>query len=185
MSGADMTVMIEIDGQAVPAARLAVEENGRDGGAQLSYLASYLGGHDAVPLDPVQLPLEQRTFRTDEDFTLFSGIRDATPDAWGRKLIDRQMIARAGRPALEQDFLLASRSWHRPGALTFRWNTDDPGQVAPNEIPDEEAGPGDLARLIALSDAADAGQDIPADLTGWLGAATDMGGAQGSVAQIV
>ncbi|MGY6634677.1 MAG: type II toxin-antitoxin system HipA family toxin [Alkalilacustris sp.] len=178
MSRADVTVMVESDGQAVPAARLIVEESGRDGAAQLSYLASWLERHDAIPLDPVQLPLEPKIFRTEEDFPLFNGIRDAAPDAWGRKLIDRQMIARAGSPALEQDFLLASRSRHRPGALSFRRTTDDPGQASSYDIGDTEAGPGDLARLIALADVADAGADIPDDLTGWLGAATDMGGAR-------
>lgn len=51
----------------------------------------YLGTQDAVALDPFQLPLAKQVF----EFTQLKGIpgavRDTSPDAWGRRVIEHQL----------------------------------------------------------------------------------------------
>ena len=71
---------------------------------------------DAMPLSPVELPLTARTFSPTGLHDMPACLRDASPDAWGRRLIDYQM------PQLnpnELDYLLLSGS-DRIGALDFQ-----------------------------------------------------------------
>ncbi|MFN0062660.1 MAG: type II toxin-antitoxin system HipA family toxin [Myxococcaceae bacterium] len=82
---------------------------------RLVYGKSYLSRQDAVPLEPLELPLLERTFETTQLSGLFGALRDATPDFWGRRVIERH----AGKPVLsELDYLLHSPD-DRAGALAF------------------------------------------------------------------
>ena len=47
------------------------------------YGKRYLQRPDAIALDPVRLPLTQAQYRS---AGLFSALRDASPDRWGRKV---------------------------------------------------------------------------------------------------
>lgn len=86
------------------------------------YGRRYLERTDAVALDPLELPLEDRTFDTLRMNGLFGALRDAGPDYWGRRIIERH----AGVAALgELDYLLQSPD-DRAGALGFGLNVEPP-----------------------------------------------------------
>jgi Uncharacterized protein related to capsule biosynthesis enzymes len=86
------------------------------------YGKSYLERKDAVPLDPVELTLQKETFRTAALKGVFGALRDASPDYWGRRVIEKH----AGKPQLsELDYLLESPD-DRAGALGFGLNNTPP-----------------------------------------------------------
>lgn len=87
------------------------------------YGRRYLDRTDAVELDPVELRLRPRHYTTLSHHGLFGALRDATPDAWGRKLIDR--FRGSGGPLGELDYMLNSPD-DRAGALGFGQNQAPP-----------------------------------------------------------
>ncbi len=93
---------------------LSVDSGGEPRG-RFVYGASYLARPDAVPLDPVELTLREGTFETRRLKGVFGAIRDASPDFWGRRVIEKH----SGFPRLgEMDYLLLSPD-DRAGALGF------------------------------------------------------------------
>jgi serine/threonine-protein kinase HipA len=87
-----------------------------------AYNPSYIARRDAVPLEPFELPLRRQPAETVRSGGIFGCLRDASPDAWGRRLIERHL----GRVDLsEVDYLLHSPE-DRAGALSF-----GRGKVAP------------------------------------------------------
>jgi serine/threonine-protein kinase HipA len=86
------------------------------------YGRRYLARSDAVPIDPIELELEERTFQTAHLRGMFGALRDASPDYWGRRVIEKY----AGKANLtELDYLLNSPD-DRAGALSFGSNVDPP-----------------------------------------------------------
>lgn len=79
------------------------------------YGKSYLEREDKVPFDPFELKLSERTYQTRSMKGMFGALRDAGPDYWGRRVIERH----AGKPELgEIDYLLYAPD-DRAGALGF------------------------------------------------------------------
>jgi serine/threonine-protein kinase HipA len=79
------------------------------------YNPAYLKRSDAVPLEPFELPLVSRRVQTVKLKGIFGALRDASPDAWGRRIIEKHV----GRTDLtEVDYLLHSPE-DRAGALSF------------------------------------------------------------------
>ena len=81
-----------------------------------TYGQSYRAHQEAIPLSPVELPLKAGTFSPSGLHEIPACLRDGSPDAWGRRLIDYQF------PTLnpnELDYLLLSGS-DRIGALDFQ-----------------------------------------------------------------
>jgi serine/threonine-protein kinase HipA len=86
------------------------------------YGRSYLERSDAVPLDPLELTLSRGTFRTAAMKGVFGALRDAGPDYWGRRVIEKHLqVASPG----EMDYLLQSAD-DRAGALGFGLNQTPP-----------------------------------------------------------
>ena len=79
------------------------------------YGRSYLDRPNAVELDPVELTLGPHVRETARLEGFFGAIRDAMPDAWGRRLVER----RAGRSGLEEFDYLQEGDADRAGALGF------------------------------------------------------------------
>lgn len=89
------------------------------------YRARYLEDPRTVELDPFELPLAKGTFETARNGGIFGALRDASPDSWGRRIIERQL----GRTDLtEIDYLLNSPE-DRAGALSFGTAVDPPAPV--------------------------------------------------------
>ena len=86
------------------------------------YGRSYLERSNAIALDPVELPL-QETFFTPPYGEIHSVIRDAAPDAWGRRVL---LYMSGGEALTELDFLLRSGN-DRIGALDVTKLQLDPG----------------------------------------------------------
>src|SRR5262249_36563620 len=104
---------------------------------------------NAVALDPVELKLAPRTYSTVMLGGLFGAIRDASPDYWGRLVIQRHLGT--AQPA-EMTYLLFSPD-DRAGALGFGLNQTPP---APRRTFNQ---PLDLARLQEAVDAIVADDD--------------------------
>ncbi len=81
------------------------------------YGKSYLARADAVAIDPVELKLSESTYETTRLNGMFGALRDAGPDYWGRRLIEKHAgVAQLG----ELDYLPEfggrprGRTWLRP-----------------------------------------------------------------------
>jgi serine/threonine-protein kinase HipA len=118
-------VYITLPGQtnAVTAGRfvLTVDRRGIPLG-RFVYGKRYLENPDAVALDPLELKLTARVYETRSLNGVFGALRDAGPDYWGRRVIERY----CGKPDLgELDYLLHSPD-DRAGALGFGLNVIPP-----------------------------------------------------------
>lgn len=111
-------VYLTLPGQTEPVTAARFELTGTRRGdplGRLVYGKSYLARPEAVALEPLELPLLERTFETTQLGGVFGALRDASPDSWGRRVIERH----AGKPQLsELDYLLQSPD-DRAGALSL------------------------------------------------------------------
>jgi len=166
-------VYIQLPGtlEPVPAALLRVQTlpDGTQIG-RLRYGDRYLQRREAVALDPFQLPLAKEVF----EFTRLKGIpgavRDAGPDAWGRRVIEHK-LERSAADLQEIDYLL-----HGPqdgaGYLSFGLKAEPP---APRRKYNRTH---QLAELIAATQAIEEGRPVAAHLLEKLDPGTSMGGAR-------
>jgi serine/threonine-protein kinase HipA len=137
------------------------------------YGKSYLARRDAVPFDPVELKLAPRVYETTAMKGVFGALRDAGPDYWGRRIIERHI----GKAAPgELDYLLYSPD-DRAGALGFGLG---PEPSAPTRKFNQTIV---LAKLQAIADAIVNDEELPTDpdttqAEELLLAGTSMGGAR-------
>ena len=137
------------------------------------YGRSYLERDDAVPIDPLALKLSTKTYETHLLNGVFGALRDASPDYWGRRVIEKYV----GQTELgEIDYLLHSPD-DRAGALGFGLNREPP---APRRRFNQTI---ELERLQALAEIIIADEELPegADaeqVQGLVGGGTSMGGAR-------
>ncbi|MGB8818620.1 MAG: type II toxin-antitoxin system HipA family toxin [Rhizobiaceae bacterium] len=105
--------------QPVVAGRLARQNDGR---LMFNYGQSYLARRNAIAIYDPELPLKAGEIALDDKLQLPNCIRDASPDAWGRRVIINRILGLKGRDADEPDeltYLLESGS-DRIGALDFQ-----------------------------------------------------------------
>jgi serine/threonine-protein kinase HipA len=169
-------VYITLPGETEPVTAgrfvLSVDRRGIPTG-RFVYGRSYLERAAAVPLDPVELRLSPRTFTTTALNGVFGALRDASPDHWGRRVIQRYLgVAQPG----ELDYLLHSPD-DRAGALGFGLNQVPP---APRRAFNQTL---DLAKVQAAADAIVADEERPGDaaherVENLLMVGTSMGGAR-------
>lgn len=83
-------IMLPGTTQFVTAARLQISLS-RDSTpvGKLIYGKNYLARADAVELDPIELRLGKTQYETARMQGFFGAIRDAMPDFWGRRVIER------------------------------------------------------------------------------------------------
>jgi len=124
-SASECFVTITLPGQvsAVTAGKFVLTKNTRGNAlGRYVYGRSYLENPHAVEIDPVELKLSARTYETVRLNGVFGALRDAGPDTWGRRVIEKHTgKARLG----ELDYLLASPD-DRAGALGFGLNNVPP-----------------------------------------------------------
>ena len=163
--------------QAVTAGRYAVATS-RQGvmTGRFVYGRSYLARPNAVEIDPVELKLGSRTYETVLMNGVFGALRDAGPDSWGRRVLEKHTgLAELG----ELDYLLHSPD-DRAGALGFGLDQSPP---APMRQFNQTI---DLEKLQALVDSLIGDEPVPSgvDAAGlaWaeelLRVGTSMGGAR-------
>ncbi len=168
-------VYITLPGEvsAITAGRFVLEQT-RTGVplGRFVYGRTYLDNPRAVEIDPVELKLSRRTYETVRLKGVFGALRDAGPDYWGRRVIDKH-AAKTGLG--EMDYLLESPD-DRAGALGFGLNQVPP---APRRAFNKTL---DLEKLQLLADAL-VKDEIPADpatpqVQDLLLLETSMGGAR-------
>ncbi|SCK38277.1 serine/threonine-protein kinase HipA [Variovorax sp. HW608] len=169
-------VYITLPGQTAPvtAGRFQLQPNRRGvSEGRFVYGRSYLARQDAVPLDPIELKLADRTYSTNALNGVFGALRDASPDYWGRRVIQKHLgVAQPG----ELDYLLYSPD-DRAGALGFGLNQVPP---APKRSFNQTL---ELAKVQATADAIIAEDEVPPDAViehvgNLLLVGTSMGGAR-------
>ena len=106
----------------VTAGRYQVESQDGVPVGRFVYGRSYRENAKAVPLDPFDLPIVPRTYETAKMRGIFGALRDASPDSWGRSVIEKQLKR---TDLSEIDYLLHSPE-DRAGALTFGLNVEPP-----------------------------------------------------------
>ncbi len=161
--------------EAVPAGLLALIEQGRETlGSRFAYGRGYLQRGNRIAVDPKSLPFDGREAARMQapanGLTLFGALRDATPDLWGRRVIENRL----GRPpdSLPESVYLDHAGDNRAGALDVR--------TALDAVPRQPLLPGAIA-LEHLVDAADrivAGEPVPAHLQIIFEGAPTLGGAR-------
>ena len=172
---AECFVYITLPGQtaAIAAGRFVLAKNAT--GAALGrfvYGRSYLANPEAVEIDPIELKLSTQTYQTALLNGVFGALRDAGPDFWGRRIIEKH----TGKTQLgELDYLLESPD-DRAGALGFGLNKIPPAPLRKfNKTLD-------LGKLHALAEAL-VNDEIPNDpasqqVQDLLLLGTSMGGAR-------
>jgi serine/threonine-protein kinase HipA len=161
--------------EAVPAGRLILLEEGyQTVASRFAYGRRYLRRPQALPVDPFSLPLDggiAETERAPENgLALFGALRDVTPDAWGRRVIENRL--RAPPNSLPESVYLEHAGPHRAGALDVRVSPTSP--VAAGALPP-------LLELDYLVDAAERienGEPVPAQLEALFAGGPSVGGAR-------
>ena len=140
--------------EAVTAARfeLTINRSGVPLG-RIVYGKSYLARSDAVAIDPVELVLGRGTYETTMMKGVFGALRDASPDSWGRRIIERHV---GKSPLSELDYLLESPD-DRAGALSFGLGQKPP---APRRKFNQTMV---LGKLQAFADAIVKDEELPTD----------------------
>ena len=131
-----------------------------------TYGRSYRERNDAIAFSPFELPLESATFQPEGMNTLHSCLRDAAPDAWGRRVVGYRFPSFSPD---ELDYLLLSGS-DRIGALDF--------QVSSTEYKPRHTERTTLQDLLQAADLVDQRKPLPVDLDAALLHGTSVGGAR-------
>ncbi len=117
------------------------------------YGKSYLARANAVPIDPLELKISNKTYETRLLKGIFGALRDASPDYFGRRIIERHF----GSPGPgEIDYLLQSPD-DRAGALGFGLKPEPP---APRRKFNRTI---DLEKLQAFADVIVKDEELPQD----------------------
>lgn len=173
----ERTVFIHLPGEAeaVPAGRLSMIEQGLQVQAStFAYGRRYVTRANALPVDPIALELVPG--RNHEErvpaggLAMFGALRDATPDAWGRRVIENRL--RAPPNGLPESVYLDHAGPHRAGALDVR--------ETPTSLPAGGALPSvlDLRHLLDAAARIEEGEPVPAHLEIFFAGGPSVGGAR-------
>lgn len=158
-----------------PAGRLSITQERDVQASSFAYGTRYIERSDAFELDPVSLSLADiahvrgAAMFPANQLTQFGGIRDAAPDAWGRRVIEAQRRVPANS-LTEADYLLGAGS-DRVGALDVRESLTSPVQAGATPIQS-------LPYMLEAAERIEHGLPIPATLADVFGSAPGAGGAR-------
>jgi serine/threonine-protein kinase HipA len=140
-----------------------------------TYGRSYRDTAGAISLYTPELPLQAGTFdpmrpqqTTRDPVPLASCLRDAAPDAWGRRVLNLRVGRDRDVDLSELTYLLTSSS-DRIGALDFQLSSTE-------YVP--RGGDATLEQLLAVAELTENGEPIPEDLAAAAGHGTSIGGAR-------
>lgn len=168
-------VYLHLRGDFVPAGLLTVMQTGTRVTSEFVYGRRYLRRKDAVALDPLQLPLAAHRFSSKGMFRVF---QDASPDGWGRHLLDRAAEVHGHEPT-EFEYLTVLDQQNRIGALAFGQDLDGPAPYRPNWRPKQVHGDTlDLEAMIKAADIILRLEELPLEYHRFLHRGSSMGGAQ-------
>jgi len=167
-------VFAHVDGEWVPCGRLSLLEDGpRLLASNFAYGLRYLARRNNLEVDPVALSLQDKTtvrgkvLFPPNDLAFFGAIRDAAPQAWGRRVIEARLRVPAN--SLPESRYLVYAGGQRAGVLAIRRTLSDAAS----------SGRGDWNDLETLADGAekiDAGLPVPESLEAIFHMGTALGG---------
>ena len=168
-------VWIWLPGAAEPVVAGLLSKQG--GQLVFNYGRSYLARQDAIPIYAPELPLRPGILPLLQGFSMPSCIRDASPDAWGRRvMINRKLGMKGGDAAQveldELTYLLESGS-DRIGALDFQ-------RSATQYVPRHTQQP-TLEELLTAAEKVEQGVPLSPELDHALMHGTSLGGARPKV----
>jgi serine/threonine-protein kinase HipA len=173
----ERTVFIHLPGetQAVPAGRLTMmEQVSQVQASTFAYGRRYVTRANALPVDPVSLGLDAAAGGEEHvpaaGLAMFGALRDATPDAWGRRVIENRL--RAPPNGLPESVYLDHAGPHRAGALDVRESPTSPpaGGALPSVV--------DLRHLLDAAAKIEEGEPVPAHLEVFFAGGPSVGGAR-------
>jgi serine/threonine-protein kinase HipA len=169
-------VFAHLNAEWVPCGQLTLTEDATELLAStFAYGLRYLERPNALEVDPVSLSIRDRSavrgkaLFPPNNLPLFGGIRDAAPDAWGRRVIESRLRVPAN--SLPESTYLLHAGSQRVGALDIR----------PSREAEPTLGYGTWDNLQYLMDAAqriDEGLPIPANLEEIFVEGSPLGGAR-------
>ncbi len=165
-----------IEGDFVPAGRLTLTEEAEQVlASSFAYGLRYLERPGRFSIDPVSLPLDDiervrgAELMPANGLPMFGGIRDAAPDAWGRRVIEaRRKVPANSLP--ESEYLLEAGS-DRVGALDVRASLEAQPTRGVNEVHS-------LHYMLETAERIELGEEIPARMTDFFGSGPGAGGAR-------
>src|ERR1700740_3235527 len=169
-------VFTYLDTEWVPCGQLTLSEDGAKLSAStFAYGLRYLQRPGAVEVDPVSLSLRDmdavrgKALFPPNNLPSFGGIRDAAPDAWGRRVIESRLKVPAN--SLPESAYLVHAGSQRVGALDVRSSRDS------------SATPGfgtwnNLEYLMEAAQRIDEGLPVPAALEEIFAEGSALGGAR-------
>ncbi|MCF6226733.1 MAG: HipA domain-containing protein, partial [Xanthomonadales bacterium] len=131
-----------------------------------TYGRSYLERENAIALSPFELPLQSGIQETLGMSIMPSCLRDAGPDAWGRRVLESSLVKTGLN---ELDYLLLSGS-DRIGALDF--------QASSKQYVARAMSHPQLHELIRAAEMVENHQTLPVELENALLRGTSVGGAR-------
>ncbi len=165
-------VWVWLPGQTEPVVAGRIFRNGQL--LSFNYGRSYLARGDAIPLYLPELPLVSGAITPLPGLLMPSSLRDAAPDAWGRRVILNRLLGRQARDGDvdhidELSYLLESGS-DRIGALDFQASATD-------YVPRAAIG-ATLEELIQSAERVEAGIPLTPELDRALHHGSSLGGAR-------
>ncbi len=139
-----------------------------------NYGRSYLDRNDRIPIYEPELPLRSGAIAPEVGLSMAGCLRDASPDAWGRRVILHRTFGRKGRDVDttvldELAYLLESAS-DRTGALDF--------QHSPSEYVPRAVHTATLEELQSAAMKVEEGVPLTPELDHALSHGTSLGGAR-------
>jgi serine/threonine-protein kinase HipA len=143
-------------------------------GLQFNYGQSYLARDDAIALYTPELPLQRGSLPLLPGLSMPGCLRDASPDAWGRRVIINRLLGLKGGDTEtatldELSYLLESGS-DRIGALDF--------QRSATEYVPRQAAQATLEELLESAERVEKGLPLTPELSQALQHGTSIGGAR-------
>ncbi len=141
---------------------------------EFTYGQSYLEREESIPLSQAELPLRAGPQPPTGNLTMAGCIRDASPDAWGRRVIINKTLGLKGLGAdtailSELTYLLESGS-DRIGGLDF--------QASPSEYVPRQSQSANLEELFESAQRVEEGVPLSPELDVALAHGTSIGGAR-------
>ena len=147
----------------------------RDGGRLIfNYGRSYLGRDDRIPIYEPELPLRGGAIPPGAGLGMAGCLRDAAPDAWGRRVILNRTFGREGKDvdtaALDELTYLLQSGSDRTGALDF--------QHSPSEYVPRAVQAATIEELLNAAGKVEKGEPLAPGLDEALFHGTSLGGAR-------
>jgi serine/threonine-protein kinase HipA len=135
-----------------------------------TYGRSYRERPDAIPLYLPELPLQAGPIVPRPPLLMAGALRDASPDAWGRRVIQNRMFGKAANEEPGELTYLMQSGLDRVGALDF--------QVSPTDYQPRGSAPAPLEELLASAERVERGVPITPELDQALFHGSSIGGAR-------